>query len=198
MENGLPLFLLSCWGSKKFTKLSNYIIKTLNNKYKFETTMILTPSHIYKLLFFPPLRQSRVRCQWLTNHFLGNLSLTLRLLCSCWPQRSKHIINIYLDGFSQTEQTHVTIIWIKKENDAGTPEAPLCSLPVTLLFCHCALTTTPYLPRLVLPVYGLLCLGSLTQHFICKIQYISHFNIVSYCVTLAPFIYPFYCWWAFG
>lgn len=128
-----------------------------------------------KLPFFLLLIQFIVRCQWvITNHFLGNLFLILRLLCSC-SQRNMHIMNTYFEDFHKLKE--LIIIWIKKENSVSCPAAPLSSLPVTIL-CFRALRTTPYPPRLVLPVNAPLRLGSLAQHFFYKSQYITHFNAI--------------------
>ena len=88
--------------------------------------MILTPSHTYILPFFLLLIQFIVRCQWvITNHFLGNLFLILRLLCSC-SQRNMHIMNTYFEDFHKLKE--LIIIWIEKENRVSCPAAPLSSL----------------------------------------------------------------------
>ena len=93
-----------------------------------------------KLPFFLLLIQFIVRCQWvITNHFLRNLFLILRLLCSC-SQRNMHIMNTYFEDFHKLKE--LIIIWIKKENSVSCPAAPLSSLPVTIL-CFRALRTTP-------------------------------------------------------
>lgn len=91
--------------------------------------MILTPSHTYKLSFFLLLIvHSKVP---VINHFLGNLFLILRLLCS-YSQRNLHITNTSFDRFSQTEGTDHHLNQERKQSQ-------LPSSPTVLPSSYCPL-----------------------------------------------------------